>query len=197
MGNNVTRRTAAPRPASRRVASHRNATIINPSKEPQMAMQLEMSEETTRLLEFLANRPPEFTFDEASNITGVNDMARLRGYIYTCLRRLKKERIWYVNIRGIGYRRIPEPEKNQVQDKKLGKVTKGVRRVNKDQNTISVSLLSREAKLEFTFNSARIGRMIDATSRKVARELKREIGNAQLPRELKRQIGNGKLPLRK
>ena len=164
-----------------------------------MVAPLEMSEETKLLLDFLAtHRPPEFTFSEASNITGVNDMSRLRGYIYTCLKRLKKERIWYVNVRGIGYRKVAEPEKNGVQDGKIHKVVRGAKRVNKDQSTISVSVLNREAKLEFTFNSARIGRILSASSRKATRELKREIGNSStVSRKAAREIGNSQLPIKK
>src|SRR6266853_3250594 len=144
-------------------------------------MKLELSEEGRALLTFLEKRPSQFTYSECANITGVNDLSRLRGYIYTCLKRLKQSGTWYKNVRGVGYKLIIEDEKNKVQNKRIGNVTTAVRKIDKDQDHIQVSLLSRDAKLEFTFNSARIGRMMEATSRKAAREIKREIGNADLP----------------
>lgn len=146
-----------------------------------MKMQLEMSPEAKALLDFLKTKPKEFTFEQCQNITGVNDLMRVRGYIYTCLRRLKKAKIWYRSVRGVGYQIVPEPEKNTIQGKKIDGIAKGARRVDKDQDTIAVSVLNRDAKLEFTFNSARIGRILSASSRKTAREIKREIGNGKLP----------------
>jgi len=146
-----------------------------------MGLKLEMSAETRALLNFLETKPAEFTYDQCRNVTGINDMSRLRSYIYTCLRRLKKQGVWYRPNRGIGYRRVNEAEKNGVQGIRINKVAKGTRRIDSDQSTINVSILSRDAKLEFTFNSARIGRMLEASSRKAKNEIKREIANGNLP----------------
>lgn len=147
-----------------------------------MAHKLEMSPEAQALLTYLGeNKPKTFTYDQAANITGVNDMTRLRGFIYTAIRHLKAKKLWYKSVRGVGYRLLPETEKNTVQTKRLDTIAKGTRKVDKDQDAISVSVLNRDAKLEFTFNSARIGRMLTASSRQTAREIKREIANGKLP----------------
>lgn len=146
-----------------------------------MKLQLEMSPEAAKLLDHLRSKPQEFTFSEAQNITGVNDLARVRGYIYTCLRRLRKEKVWYRSVRGVGYRLVGENEKNKIQTGRIDTVAKTTRKIDKDQDNINVSVMNRDAKLEFTFNSARIGRILSASSRETAREIKREIGNGKLP----------------
>lgn len=108
-------------------------------------------------------------------------MSRLRGCLMTALRRLRKKAIWYQAIRGVGYRLLSEDEKNPVQTEGLTKVRRSAKRLSKNQDTIHVEALSREGKLQFTFNSARIGRLMEATGRAVVKEIERKIGNGDLP----------------
>lgn len=144
-------------------------------------MRFEMSEEAQKIVEFLDTKPIEFTYQELQNLTGLNDLVRLRGYLMTALRRLRKKGVWYASIRGVGYRLLAEDEKNIMQAHGLDRVRRHVVRLDKNQDTISVDVLTNDGKLAFTFNAARIGRLREASSRKVAREIKRTIGNSDLP----------------
>ena len=141
----------------------------------------DMSVEARQILDFLLTTPKEFTYREMQNLTGINDLSRLRGYIMTGLRRLRKQGIWYGAVRGVGYRLLTEDEKNPAQACGLTSVRRKVKRLDKDQDTIRVESLSREGKLEFTFNSAKIGRLLEGVSRKVDNEVRRKIGNGDLP----------------
>jgi hypothetical protein len=141
-----------------------------------------MTSEARQILDFLLTTPKEFSYDDLRNLTKVNDLARLRGYLMTALRRLRKQSIWYKSIRGVGYRLIDqEDDKNPIQEEGLARVRRKAKRLSKSQDEIRVESLSREGKLAFTFNSARIGRLMEATGRKVAKEIERKIGNADLP----------------
>ena len=141
----------------------------------------EMNPETQQILDFLLTKPEQFTYRELTNITGINDVGRLRGYLMTGLRRLRKLGIWYRSVRGVGYRLIVEDEKNEVQSLGLTKVRRGVKRIDRDQDHINFDILSRDGKLLHTFNVARIGLMLQATSRKTTKEIKWKIANADLP----------------
>ena len=145
-------------------------------------MRFEMTGGARKILDFLLTRPQAFTYDELRNITGVNELGRLRGYLMTGLRRLRKQGVWYQSVRGVGYRLIAkEDDKNPIQANGLGSVRKKVKRLDKDQATVNVEALTREGKLAYTFNSARIGQIMIATGRKVVKEIEQNIGNADLP----------------
>lgn len=141
----------------------------------------EMNHETQAILDLLASKPDRFTYTEIRQLTGVNDLSRLRGYIMTALRRLRKDGVWYASERGIGYRRLDEDGKNPVQAGRLDKIKRHVNRVDKDQDTIHFEGLSHDGKLAFTFTAARIGRLKAAASLKTQRKIKRQIGNGNLP----------------
>lgn len=145
-------------------------------------MRFEMNPETRQILDFLAGSPRKFTYGELQNLTQINDLSRLRGYLMTSLRRLRKQGIWYRSVRGVGYELVvDEDEKNPIQTGGLAGVRRKIKRVSKDQDLIHVEKLSRDGKMAFTFNSARIGRIMDATGRKVAKEIERKMANGQLP----------------
>ena len=141
-------------------------------------MRFEMTEEAKKILDLLLRRPREFSYDDLRNLTGVNDVGRLRGYLMTGLRRLRKQGVWYKSVRGIGYRLVDrEDDKNPIQEKGLNTVRRKAKRLDKDQATVNVQALSREGKLAYTFNSARIGQIMIATGRKVVKEIERKIAN--------------------
>lgn len=144
-------------------------------------MRFEMTEEAQKILTFLECTPKEFTYKELQNLTGLNDLVRLRGYLMTALRRLRKKSIWYASIRGVGYRLLAEEEKNIKQAAGLDRVKRHVVRLDRNQDTIAVDVLSNDGKLAFTFNAARIGRLREATSRKTQRKIAKLIGNGDLP----------------
>src|SRR5437899_10096714 len=120
-------------------------------------MRYEMTPESRKVLDFVLTKPRSFTYAEMQQLTGVNDVSRLRGYIMTALRRLRKQKVWYASERGIGYRLLAEDEKNPVQDDGLQRVRRKTKRIDKDQDLISYEGLSRDGKLHFSFNTARIG----------------------------------------
>lgn len=144
-------------------------------------MKHEMSREAEKLVAFLTGRPPNFTYDQARSITGVNDLARLRGYLATAFRRVKKLGIWYQVERGVGYRLLSEDGKNPVQSVRLDRVKRHVGRIDRDQETIRFEGLSHDGKMAFTFVAARVGRLKEAASLKTQRKIKRDLGNNVLP----------------
>jgi len=133
------------------------------------------------MLDFLMKEPSEFTFEEMRVLTGINDMVRLRGYLMTALRRMRKRSVWYKSMRGIGYRRLVEDEKNGVQSGGLDKVKRHVGRLDNDQDLITFDRLSHDGKLTFTINTSRIGLLKHAASLKTKRQVTREVGNGALP----------------
>lgn len=144
-------------------------------------MRFEMTQEAQKILDFLDTKPREFTYQELQNLTGLNDLVRLRGYLMTALRRQRKKGVWYASIRGVGYRLLAENEKNVKQAVGLDRVKRHVVRLDKDQDTIAVDVLDNDGKMAFSFNAARIGRLREAASRKTQREIQRKISNGDLP----------------
>jgi hypothetical protein len=145
-------------------------------------MRFEMTGQARQILDFLSTKPSTFSYDDLRNLTGVNDLGRLRGYLMTGLRRLRKQGVWYQSVRGIGYKLVDrEDDKNPIQTQGLTRVRSKVKRLDKDQATVNVEALSRDGKLAYTFNSARIGRIMIATGREIAKEIERKIENQDLP----------------
>lgn len=141
----------------------------------------EMSPEAQMILDFLSKKPKHFTYDEVRHLTGINDLSRLRGYLMTAIRRLRKQGTWYESERGVGYRLLDDDAKNPVQSAKLDRIKRHVGRIDKDQDAIHFEGLSRDGKLAFTFTAARIGRLKEAASLKTTRKLRSEIGNGDIP----------------
>jgi len=141
----------------------------------------EMSEEAQKILEFIATSPLEFTYDQIRALTGVNDVTRLRGYLMTAMRRMRKRGVWYASVRGIGYRRLTEDGKNPAQAEGLNKVKRKINRLDRDQDAIHFEGLSRDGKMAFSFNASRIGGLKAAASLKRQREIKRKVENGDLP----------------
>jgi hypothetical protein len=146
-------------------------------------MQPEMSPETRALYEYLAEKQPEiFTYEEAFAASGINDLSRLRGAIYTCLRRLKKTfGIWYIVQRGVGYARVTEEQKNLVQHERIERLRAGAGRADRDQDTIATNELSPAGQMRHALNTTRIHLIRTATSTKTRRALERQISNGTLP----------------
>ena len=146
----------------------------------------EMTDEARKILDFLLTTPQRFTYEEIQNLTGVNELSRLRGYLMTALRRLRKQGIWYASQRGLGYRLLDEDGKNPIQSDGLVRVRRKAKRLSKDQDFIRVEALTREGKMEYTFNSARIGRLMEATGRKMQNEIKQEMTKPNQPPKAKK-----------
>jgi hypothetical protein len=120
-----------------------------------MATKLEMSEEARKILDFLETTKPhqQITYDFLRNLTGVNDIPRVRNYFKTAARRsFKKSGRSFKAIRGVGYERLDDEGKNAEYGVHLHKGRRSSNRARKLHESINYNELDALGRLTYLTN---------------------------------------------
>jgi hypothetical protein len=134
----------------------------------QMVTKFEMSEEAKKIVDFVQTTFPgsRFTYDFLRNLTGVNDMSRLRGYINTAFKHaFSKHGMRFQAERGIGYVRLDESGKNAEVTTRIVGVARRVKRTEKIHRSVDFRALDPVGKLEHVVNGMQMVDLKKASSR--------------------------------
>jgi hypothetical protein len=149
-----------------------------------MPTKYEMSPEARKILDFLKLMEPKarVSYDVLRNLTGINDLARLRARFYTAAKRAFS--LWQMRFgceRGVGYVRLDEGGKNTEVSKGITKVRRSIKRSTRYHNAVEFTKLDDLGKLENAVNSAQLQEMRHATSRKRRNALAQKQATTVLP----------------
>src|SRR6516165_7348491 len=106
------------------------------------------------------------SYRELHNLTGVNDMPRLRGYIYTAFKILfRQSGMRFGCDRGTGYVRLDEGGKNTEVGTKIGRLRKHTKRTTRLHDAVAFNALDALGKLAHVVNATQLAEIKKATSR--------------------------------
>lgn len=133
-----------------------------------MATRFEMSEEAKKILIAVKMTEPgsKLKYEALQNLTGVNDLARLRGYAYTAFRHAFKE--WgmkFKSERGIGYARLDENGKNSAVALAITGINRRAKRTNRLHDAVAFNALDALGKLTHVTNATQLAEIKKAASR--------------------------------
>lgn len=127
-----------------------------------------MSQEATLICEHAQKTKTgdPVSYRELHNLTGVNDLSRLRGFIYTAFKRLHRESgIRFGNDRGVGYVRLDEGKKNEEVGGKIRFMRRAAKRTNRLHQAVAFNALDALGKLTHVTNATQLAEIKKATSR--------------------------------
>jgi hypothetical protein len=160
-----------------------------------MATKFDMSPEAKLILDFARPTKPHdlISYRELHNLTGVNDMARLRGFIYTAFKTLFRESGMKFGVeRSVGYRRLDETGKNtEVSGRITGRIRRAVKRTTRLHNAVAFNALDALGKLTHVTNATQLSEIKKATSR----SRRNKIANAATENKTVEAVIDGTLEL--
>jgi hypothetical protein len=106
------------------------------------------------------------SYRELHNLTGINDMPRLRGYIYTAFKILfRQSGIRFGCDRSVGYVRLDENGKNDEVSSKIGKVRRHTKRAGRLHVAVAFNALDALGKLTHVTNATQLAEIKKAASK--------------------------------
>jgi hypothetical protein len=106
------------------------------------------------------------SYRELHNLTGVNDMPRLRGYIYTAFKILfRQSGIRFSCDRNVGYRRLDEGGKNTEVSGRIGRLRRHTKRATRLHQAVAFNALDALGKLTHVTNATQLSEIKKAASR--------------------------------
>jgi hypothetical protein len=105
-------------------------------------------------------------YRELHNLTGVNDMPRLRGYIYTAFKILfRQSGIRFGCDRNVGYVRLDENGKNTEVSGRIGRLRRHTKRAGRLHQAVAFNALDALGKLTHVTNATQLSEIKKAASR--------------------------------
>jgi hypothetical protein len=129
---------------------------------------IERTKQSELIIEYMRKmRPGELvSYRELHNLTGINDLPRLRSYIYTATRVLFREaNMRFGCRRGVGYVRLDESEKNAEVSGEIVGIRRQTRRAGRLHRAVAFNTLDAVGKLTHVTNAAQLAEIKKAASR--------------------------------
>ena len=106
------------------------------------------------------------SYRELHNLTGINDLPRLRGYIYTAFKILfRQSGMRFGCDRNVGYVRLDENGKNTEVGTKIRRLRKHTKRTTRLHDAVAFNALDALGKLTHVVNATQLAEIKKAASR--------------------------------
>jgi hypothetical protein len=106
------------------------------------------------------------SYRELHNLSGVNDLPRLRGYCYTAFKILfRQSGMRFGCDRNVGYVRLDEGGKNDEVGTKIRRLRKHTKRATRLHDAVAFNALDALGKLAHVVNATQLAEIKKATSR--------------------------------